>query len=84
MRARLCKWIIAVVALCAVVETPVHAGKIIYVDVNAVGTNNGSSWADAYVHLQDALADANSLPKPVEIRVAKGIYRPDRTSAESL
>ncbi|MHC4545339.1 MAG: hypothetical protein ACYTDW_14845 [Planctomycetota bacterium] len=35
-------------------------GKIIYVDANAVGANDGSSWADAYWCLQDALAVASS------------------------
>ena len=52
------------------------AGQTIYVDVNATGSNDGTSWVDAYNYLQDALADANSSSKPVEIWVAKGIYRP--------
>jgi hypothetical protein len=52
-------------------------GKVIYVDDDATGTNNGSRWENAYVYLQDALADANNSDKPVEIRVAQGIYRPD-------
>jgi predicted outer membrane repeat protein len=57
---------------------PCLAGaKIIYVDDDANGLNNGSSWTNAYNYLQDALADANSSPKPVEIRVAQGIYRPE-------
>ena len=54
------------------------AGRIIYVDTDGNGLNNGSSWPDAYNYLQDALADANSSPKPVQIRVAKGTYTPDR------
>jgi predicted outer membrane repeat protein len=53
------------------------AGRIIYVDADAAGANNGSSWINAYKLLQDALADANSAAKPVEIRVAGGTYRPD-------
>jgi len=52
-------------------------GNIIYVDDDAAGTNDGSSWENAYVYLQDALADANDSVKPVEIRVAQGIYRPN-------
>jgi len=32
--------------------------KIIYVDDDAAGANDGSSWENAYVYLQDALADA--------------------------
>ncbi|MHC4633245.1 MAG: hypothetical protein ACYS9C_18525, partial [Planctomycetota bacterium] len=54
----------------------------IYVDVDAGGANNGASWENAYNYLQDALADANSAEKPVEIRVAGGIYTPDSNSAE--
>jgi len=54
------------------------AGNIIYVDDSAVGANDGTSWTDAYNFLQDALVDANSVEKPVEIRVAQGIYTPDQ------
>ncbi|MHC4556995.1 MAG: hypothetical protein ACYS80_06790 [Planctomycetota bacterium] len=53
-------------------------GKIIFTDADAVGNNDGSSWVDAYNFLQDALADANSAEKPVEIWVAQGIYKPDQ------
>jgi len=53
-------------------------GKTIYVDDDAAGANDGSSWENAYVYLQDALADANSAEKPVQIRVAQGIYAPDQ------
>lgn len=56
------------------------AERIIYVDDDAVGANDGSSWVDAYKYLQDALADAGSAEKPVEIQVAQGIYRPDRSA----
>jgi hypothetical protein len=55
--------------------------RFIYVDTDAVGANNGSSWNNAYNFLQDAIADANSFRKPVEIRVAQGTYTPDSNSA---
>jgi len=51
--------------------------KTIYVDDDAAGANNGSSWANAYTFLQEALADANLADKRVEIRVAQGTYRPN-------
>ncbi|UCG47267.1 MAG: hypothetical protein JSU94_17465 [Phycisphaerales bacterium] len=50
------------------------AGKTIYVDADAAGANNGSSWADACYYLQDALMFAVAGD---EIHVAQGIYRPD-------
>jgi hypothetical protein len=50
------------------------------VDADASGANNGWSWADAYNYLQDALADASSASKPVEVRVAGGTYKPDEDS----
>lgn len=48
-------------------------GRIIYVDDDAAGSKDGSSWDNAYVYLQDALADANSAIEPIEIHVAQGI-----------
>jgi len=53
------------------------AASAMYVDADATGANNGSSWGNAYNNLQDALADANLRAKPVEIRVAQGVYKPD-------
>jgi len=58
-------------------------GKVIYVDDDANAPGDGSSWETAYKFLQDALADAESAEKPVEIRVAQGIYRPDQGVASS-
>ena len=55
----------------------------IYVDIDAGGANNGTSWGNAYNFLQDALADANSLEKPVEICVAQGIYKPDQGGGQT-
>jgi formylglycine-generating enzyme required for sulfatase activity len=48
--------------------------RIYYVDADSTGANDGSSWADAFTCLQDALAVASSCE---EIRVAEGIYKPD-------
>ena len=33
----------------------VNSSAQTFVDVDATGTNNGSSWANAYVNLQDAI-----------------------------
>jgi hypothetical protein len=67
--------------ICLLSAIPCKAG-VIYVDANANGANNGSSWADAYNYLQDALADAESDPNVDEIRVGQGTYKPDSSSAE--
>ncbi|MBW7989973.1 MAG: right-handed parallel beta-helix repeat-containing protein [Planctomycetes bacterium] len=63
--------------LVAAMRSTIVAGTI-YVDSRADGSNNGSSWADAYKYLQDALADADSAEKPVEILIAQGVYKPDQ------
>lgn len=70
-----------VALLCA---APPASARVIYVDDDATGANDGSSWTDAYNYLQDALVDANSLPKPAEVRVAQGIYRPDEGGGNTL
>ena len=58
--------------------------SIIYVDSNAAaGANNGLSWVDAFIHLQDALAYVRDAGGDVnEIRAAQGIYTPDTNSTE--
>ncbi|MFQ6034274.1 MAG: right-handed parallel beta-helix repeat-containing protein [Sedimentisphaerales bacterium] len=70
--------------LIVVLFCPFAYGKIIYVDGDANGANDGTSWENAYVHLQDALADAELAEKPVEIRVAQGIHKPDRGANQTL
>jgi predicted outer membrane repeat protein len=66
-------------------------GEIIYVDEDAVGANNGSNWDNAYLCLQDALGyvhkvfiedDPAEAQNSYEIRVANGIYKPDRRTSE--
>ncbi|WP_442267568.1 InlB B-repeat-containing protein [Tenacibaculum sp. ZS6-P6] len=45
----------------------------VYVDIDATGNNDGSSWADAYTNLQDAIDNTNL---PTQIWVAEGTYLP--------
>ena len=76
-KTNLVRWLLCMLVMVMAAQTDV-AGSVIYVDDDAAGANNGSSWADSYVYLHDALADAETAEKPVEIRVAQGLYRPDQ------
>ncbi|HSH03563.1 MAG TPA: hypothetical protein VLL52_13665 [Anaerolineae bacterium] len=50
----------------------------LYVNQNATGSNNGTSWTNAYTDLQTALTTINPCPNTqAEIWVAAGIYYPD-------
>lgn len=54
-------------------------GLIVFVDADAAGANDGSSWQDAFNDLQDALDFAGgSICGAIEIWVAEGTYKPDR------
>ena len=58
----------------ATTEPCIH--QIIYVDRDATGANDGSSWADAYTSLQSALPAAGHDADTVEIWLAEGVYKP--------
>ncbi len=58
---------------------PAVGQRVVYVDGMAAGVNDGASWENAYVNLQDALADAAASGASIhEIRVARGTYTPDQ------
>ncbi|WP_367391080.1 HYR domain-containing protein [Lewinella sp. LCG006] len=52
------------------------ATNILYVNDDAVGNNNGTSWTNAFTDLQDALALAGNCNNVTEIWVAEGTYKP--------
>jgi hypothetical protein len=66
---------LAVSVLLLAMLSTAAVGKIIYVDDDATGANDGSNWVDAYPCIQNALANAVYGD---EVRVAKGIYQPDK------
>ncbi len=58
----------------------VHGQTILYVDDDAPAGGDGTSWNKAYRDLQDALdtCRAKKLQGAIEVRVAEGVYLPDR------
>ncbi|MCH7812633.1 MAG: right-handed parallel beta-helix repeat-containing protein, partial [Planctomycetes bacterium] len=57
--------------------------SILFVDADAVGANDGSSWLDAFLELRQAMILAAAAPAAVdEIRVAQGVYTPAAPNAD--
>lgn len=79
-----CKGIERVLGLIIVGAVPVLAtGALIHVDDDAPMGGDGASWATAHRYLQDGLAAARIrvLAESTQIRVAQGVYTPDRGEA---
>ena len=67
-------WMISALFLPAALCT-IAKGKVIFVDSDAIAVFDGSSWAFAYQTLQEAIVQVRPGD---EIRIAEGIYKPDR------
>jgi parallel beta-helix repeat protein/predicted outer membrane repeat protein len=63
--------VIAILFINFLTPQNAHAAGLCYVNDDAAGTDDGTSWTDAYTDLQNALADSCT-----EIWVAAGIYKP--------
>jgi predicted outer membrane repeat protein len=68
----------AAVGLFLVSIVAATPARVVYVDDDATGANDGSSWTDAFCYLQDALMIAKEGDK---IRIAQGTYKPDEGAA---
>jgi len=65
---------LTIVLIMRSLSAPASA-QVVFVDDSATGANDGSTWANAFNYLQDALEVAESGD---EIRVAQGTYKPDQ------
>ena len=59
-------------------------GSILYVNDDAGGNDNGTSWANAFNDLQEALALAGTCSGITEIWVAEGTYKPTTGTDRNL
>lgn len=69
--------------LLALLHTAAQA-RVIYVDATATGAANGTSWADAYPTLSQALTRSNAAATPDSILIAAGVYYPAGLQSSTL
>lgn len=66
-------------------SSPLAAQEVVYVDESASGDNDGTSWENAYLYLQDAIDEANvDASTEYEIRIAQGVYYPDEDEVDQI
>ncbi len=53
----------------------------VFVNQNANGTNDGSSWTNAYTNLNDAI---NAAPANAQLWIAAGTYKPGTTTTDAF
>jgi predicted outer membrane repeat protein len=66
-----------------IVDMGAYETPVLFVDADAAGKNDGTSWHDAYTLLQDALA-GGARGEGVAILVAEGTYTPGARRADTF
>jgi len=88
VRRRVRSLSLAFAVALVLVSHAAYAGGVVYVDKDAAGADDGSSWVNAYTALRVALADAAYSGFTGEVWVAEGTYKPtddaDRTKSFQL
>ena len=75
------RWVyLTVLAASMATAAAAYGGGVLHVDDDAPPGGDGASWETPYRFLQDALVTAGKGGVD-EIRVAQGLYRPDRDEA---
>ena len=70
---------LCILAVSAATASASVAAEVVFVKADAQGTNDGSSWENAYLDLQDGLDHAEASGGAVnEIWTAAGTYRPSK------
>lgn len=74
----------AYILACTATPSPADV-RVVFVNGQAFGVHDGTSWTNAFTDLQDALDAARArLLEPTEIWVAEGVYKPDRGTGDRL
>ena len=58
------------------------SGQVVYVDDDAPRGGDGSGWGSAFRDIHDALASLVGGDGDAEIRIAQGVYKPDRGTGD--
>ncbi|MDY0348854.1 MAG: YDG domain-containing protein, partial [Tenuifilaceae bacterium] len=69
------------ISACLLIGFPLYSQTIVYVNQSASGSDNGTSWVDAYTSLQNALTSASVGD---ELWVAAGTYKPTGTTDRNV
>lgn len=80
-RTRLSRYGLSLTLGLLTLAAPSLMAAVKYVDSQAGGANDGSSWANAYTDLKAAIAASAS---GTDLWIAQGIYRPGTTSADTF
>jgi len=67
-------------ASCSVEVSETSTSDVYYVNADATGNETGGTWENAYVHMQDALLNAEDGD---EVWVAEGTYYPDQGEGQT-
>ncbi|MEM0895844.1 MAG: right-handed parallel beta-helix repeat-containing protein [Verrucomicrobiota bacterium] len=74
------KPVFLILVFAAAMTASTHAQVTVYVDQSATGNADGTTWASAFTHLQDALS---VVAPEQDILVAAGTYHPDEGTGQT-